>query len=158
MLLGQSIFQSVLTRLDDERADDIVDDTGESFRIQGLGSGFVVSPDDGPVVTAGGADAYLAFLAEEPMPDLQPTAMPQDEPRPAPVAPPHLLRLSPQEIAEDLGIAASDTEADLSEKRRQFAKSNHPDGVPPEFRESANIRMQTANLLIDTALQQLSWR
>jgi hypothetical protein len=158
MLLGQSIFQSVLTRLDEERADDVVDEAGESFRIQGLGSGFVAAPDDGPVVTAGGADAYLAFLPEEPVADRQPIAMPQDETPPAPVAPPHLLRLSPQEIAEDLGIAASDTEAELGEKRRQFAKSNHPDGVPPEFRDSANIRMQTANLLIDTAIRQLSWR
>jgi hypothetical protein len=158
MLLGQSIFQSVLTRLDEERDDDGVDEAGESFRIQGLGSGFVAAPDDGPIVTAGGADAYFAFLPEEPAADQHLAEQAQNAPQPAPVAPPHLLRLSPQEIAEDLGIMPSDTEAELGEKRRQFAKTNHPDGVAPEFRESANIRMQTANLLIDTAIRQLSWR
>jgi hypothetical protein len=158
MLLGQSIFQSVLTRLDEEHADDSVDEARQSFRIQGLGSGFVAAPDDGPVVTAGGAEAYFAFLPEEPVAGGEPLRMAQDEPQPAPVAPPHLLRLSSQEIAEDLGITPSDTEAELSERRRQFAKANHPDGVSPEFRENANKRMQTANLLIDTAIRQLSWR
>jgi hypothetical protein len=157
MLFGQSVFQSVLTRLKEEQEEQ-GDETGAAFRIQGLGMGFVAAPDDGPVATAAGAEAYLAFLPEEPAADPKPTQTTQHEPPPAPVIAPHLLRLSPQEIAEDIGITPADTEAELGEKRRQFARMNHPDGVPPEFRDNANIRMQTANLLIDTAIKQLFWR
>ena len=75
-----------------------------------------------------------------------------------PQIPPHLLRVTQEEIAEELAITAGDTEATLAEKRRRFAKANHPDGVAPEFRDNADIRMKTANLLIDTAIKGLSWR
>jgi hypothetical protein len=68
------------------------------------------------------------------------------------------LRLTTEEIAAELAITATDTEATLAEKRRHFAKANHPDGVAPEFRENANTRMKTANFLIDTAIKGLFWR
>ncbi|CDZ49209.1 hypothetical protein [Neorhizobium galegae] len=155
MLFGQSVFQSVLTRLKQEHSEDEAEEAGSGFRIKGLGMGFVAPQDDGPVVTATGTEAYFAFL-----PDVAEIAIESvlAQEAPAPVIPAHLLRLTTEEIAAELDITAADTEATLGEKRRHFAKANHPDGVAPEFRENANTRMKTANLLIDTAIKGLFWR
>ncbi|PXA83001.1 hypothetical protein DMC25_18495 [Caulobacter sp. D4A] len=161
MLFGQSVFQSVLTRLKQEHGDDEAEEAGTGFRIKGLGVGFVAPTDDGPAVVATGTEAYFAFLPEvaELEPEWQPPLPEPEEPPPAPpVIPAHLLRLTTEEIAAELAITAADTEATLAEKRRKFARANHPDGVAPEFRENANTRMKTANLLIDTAIKGLFWR
>lgn len=156
MLFGQSVFQSVLTRLREEREEE-AEKTETSFRIKGLGVGFVAPTDEGQVLAATGAEAYLAFLPETS--EIEPKLPePEQEEPPAPEIPPHLLRLTEEEIAEELAITAADTEATLAEKRRRFAKANHPDGIAPEFRDNANIRMKTANLLIDTAIKGLFWR
>lgn len=154
MLFGQSVFQSVLTRLKEERGEDEEEDIGASFRIKGLGLGFVAPTDEGPNA-ATGTEAYFAFMPE--LSEIVPPALEPEEPPPLPI-PLHLTRLTQEEIARELAIGPKDTEETLSEKRRQFAKANHPDGVAPEFRENANIRMKTANLLIDTAIKDLFWR
>lgn len=169
MLLGQSVFQSVLTRLKEEQDDDEENgDTTPGFRISGLSSSFVPETVDNPVNLASQAEAYFAFLPEideivpepqviqEPLPESESEAEP--EPEPEPKIPDHLLRISPEEIEQELAITAADTAATLAEKRRLFAKANHPDGVAPEFRDNANTRMKTANLLIDSAIKQLYWR
>lgn len=160
MLFGQSVFQSVLTRLKQEHGEDDSEEAGTGFRIKGLGMGFVAPTDDGPVVTATGTEAYFAFLpdvAEIEIESMRAEDEPQEQPAP-PIIPAHLLRLTTEEIAAELAITAADTEATLAEKRRHFAKANHPDGVAPEFRENANTRMKTANFLIDTAIKGLFWR
>ncbi|CDZ60813.1 Hypothetical protein NGAL_HAMBI2605_12070 [Neorhizobium galegae bv. orientalis] len=156
MLFGQSVFQSVLTRLKQEHGEGEAEEAGTGFRIKGLGMGFVAPQDDGPVVTATGTEAYFAFLPDVAEIGIE-SVLAQEQP-PAPVIPAHLLRLTTEEIAAELDITAADTEATLGEKRRHFAKANHPDGVAPEFRENANTRMKTANLLIDTAIKGLFWR
>ncbi|WP_440411671.1 hypothetical protein [Neorhizobium petrolearium] len=156
MLFGQSVFQSVLTRLEEERGEEEAEETEASFRIKGLGMGFVAPTDEGQALAATGTEAYLAFLPELPEFDLPLTEA--EESKSAPQIPAHLLRLTEKEIAEELAITAADTEATLAEKRRQFAKANHPDGFAPELRDNANIRMKTANLLIDTAIKGLFWR
>lgn len=158
MLFGQSVFQSVLTRLKHERIEDEPEETGAGFRIKGLGLGFVAPTEEG---AATGTEAYFAFLPD--LPEVKPLAEeaePEEPqaPPPAPVIPPHLLRLTQEEIAAELAITAKDTDLTLAEKRRRFARANHPDGVPEAFRENATIRMQTANLLIDTAIKNLFWR
>ena len=159
MLFGQSVFQSVLTRLRQEQGDDEAEEAGTGFRIKGLGMGFVAPTDDGPAVAAAGTEAYFAFLPDIAEIELEREyPAPQPEEPPAPVVPAHLLRLTTEEIAEELAITSADTEATLGEKRRHFAKANHPDSVAPEFRENANTRMKTANLLIDTAIKGLFWR
>ncbi|MGK6312591.1 hypothetical protein [Neorhizobium sp. DT-125] len=155
MLFGQSVFQSVLTRLREEQDEEVAEGTETGFRIKGLGLGFVAPTNEGPSA-AGDTEAYFAFLPE--LPELEQPAPDEEEPAAAPPIPPHLLRLTVEEIAGELAITATDTEATLAEKRRRFAKANHPDGVAPEFRENANIRMKTANLLIDTAIKGLFWR
>ncbi len=45
--------------------------------------------------------------------------------------------------------------ADIRERRRAFARENHPDRVPEEFREQATIRMTTANRLVEAALRKM---
>jgi hypothetical protein len=159
MLFGQSIFQSVLTRLNQENEDDEPEETGTDFRIMGLGVGFVASTTDGEAVSGTGTEAYYAF--EPDVAELVWEAE-QESVKEMPTVtnriPPHLLRLHADEIAADLAIADADTEVSLAEKRRRFAKANHPDLVPKEYRENANIRMTTANLLIDRAIKDRFWR
>lgn len=167
MLLGQSIFQSVLTRLKEEQKDD--EETppeGSDFRIQGLGAGFL-TPDGRPEAAKADAGSYFDYLSDWPAeePDAQrpqanasPEAVKVEQPPEKPVMPAYLERLSEEEIAEDLAISPKDTEASLNEKRRQFAKLNHPDRTEAEFRDNATARMKTANLLIDRAISSLYWR
>ncbi|RWX78751.1 hypothetical protein EPK99_09170 [Neorhizobium lilium] len=163
MLFGQSLFQSVVTRLKTEHEDDLEEATDESFRIRGLGMGFVASTTDEADVTGTGTEAYFAFLHDQPDLAVAETIAPPSpdevvEHIPEPPAPAHLLRLTREEIADELAITAQDTEPSLAEKRRRFAKANHPDRVAPDYRDNANIRMQTANLLIDEAIKRLAWR
>lgn len=156
MLFGQSVFQSMLTRLKEERGEEDAEEEEAGYRLRGLGAGFTTpdtATDTGSSSSAGNADAYFAFMAET-SEDLPEAPAPEiEEPPPEPVIPPHLLRLTTEEIAEELAITAADTVSVLAEKRRLFAKANHPDGVPPDLRDNANIRMKTANLLIDKALK-----
>jgi hypothetical protein len=172
MLLGQSIFQSVLTRLKRERDDDEPEKAAADFRVRGLGAGFVVSTtDEEPDKDAAGdTSAYFADLADlsELEQELEAEAQRNAEIEaqlPAgdqtseagatgePAVPVHLTRLTTQEIAGELAIADADTEATLNDKRRKFAKTNHPDGVAERFRPAATTRMQIANLLIDQAIR-----
>ncbi|TNM62837.1 hypothetical protein [Aliirhizobium smilacinae] len=167
MLLGQSVFQSVLTRLKDEQKDD--EETAPEdadFRIRGLGAGFL-TPDGRPAGAEADTGAYFDYLSDWPgtnpdagksEADTSPDTEDAGKQPEAPVMPPHLERLTEAEIAEDLAISSKDGEAALNEKRRQFAKLNHPDRVAPEFRDNATMRMKTANLMIDRALASLYWR
>ncbi|NKK78926.1 hypothetical protein [Rhizobium leguminosarum] len=164
MLFGQSVFQSVLERLKAE--DETDEDAGAPtvHRVSGLGTGLafdvmafdVMALDVMEGISAASqrvGQAYFdnldldaaAAIAEEPA-----TAPP-----PEPVMPDHLARIAPEEIAAELAIAAADTQQTLNEKRRAFAKANHPDGVAELFRDNANRRMMIANLLIDEAMRRL---
>jgi hypothetical protein len=67
----------------------------------------------------------------------------------------HFKRLSPKEVAKDINLLASDTAAKLKSKRRSFARLNHPDRSPLEWREAATIRMKIANHLVDEALRKI---
>ena len=42
--------------------------------------------------------------------------------------------------------------AEIRERRRAFARENHPDSVSEEFRAPATVRMTIANRLVETAL------
>lgn len=166
MLFGQSVFQSVLTRLTEEEKDgEEAATAGAEFRIRGLGTGFVASTEERAVVSEANIEAYFAYLPDEPVEQPEeadgaaPAMAETDDPpvENAPV-PEHLLRLTEEEVAEDLGISDGDTEATLADKRRQFAKANHPDLVAAQFRDNATIRMTIANQLIDRAIKGLFWR
>lgn len=158
MLFGQSVFQSVLDRL---KADEDLDDDAiaVSPRIHGLLTGLAFDVMEGiSVASARPGQAYLDNLEPETVAVIEPAAIvpPPPEPEPEPAMPEHLARTSPQDVAAELAISARDTVQSLGEKRRSFAKSNHPDGVHPKFREPASARMTIANLLIDEAIRRLS--
>lgn len=148
MLLGLSVFQSVIDRLKEEDEEAAREERGtREWRMPGLGRGFVIETVlNEPEAATAVAAAYLDFLPDPPRP------VPVEEPSP-PVIPAHLLRLSPEEILEDLAITNADTAATLADKRRDFARANHPDMVHPDFRDSATTRMKTANRLIDEAIR-----
>lgn len=156
MLFGQSVFQSVLERLKAEEETEEAE-VPAAHRVQGLSSGLAFDVMEG--VSAASqriGEAYfdnIIFPAE--------TAVPKDpvlppEPEPEPVMPAYLTHIMPQEIADELAISLSDTLQSLGEKRRTFAKANHPDSVAPLFRENATKRMTLANHLIDEAIRRLS--
>lgn len=151
MLFGKSLFQSVVDRLDAE-AEEQAPAEEPAFRINGLSTSFVPdapAPVQPPSDTAADPrlDAYLSLMTEE-------TAPSEPEP-PAPPPPPIWLdRLSPEEVAEDLGLAATDDRDRLQERRRNFARDNHPDRIVEDYREAATVRMKIANRLIDEAINR----
>lgn len=146
MLFGRSVFQSILTRLDAEEPEETPEPSAPAYRIAGLGAGFVVETHGAaPADTAQAPDLLAKF-------DLPPEAEPPPPPGP-PEMPPHLARLSEAEVAEDLALTPADSAEDLAERRRRFARLNHPDLVHPAFREEATHRMMLANMLIDRALR-----
>lgn len=151
MLFKQSVFQSVLDRLDAE--EDVSEKEEAAHRILGLNVSFVATVPGGETPAAHRADeAYLDNLAD-------PIIQPEPEPEPAPkepVMPEHLARTSREEVAAELAITSETTLHSLHEKRRHFAKANHPDGVAAPFREQATARMTLANQLIDEAIRRLT--
>ncbi|QND12968.1 hypothetical protein HB775_03095 [Rhizobium leguminosarum bv. trifolii] len=155
MLFGQSVFQSVLERLkaEDETAEDA--EAPAAHRVSGLGTGLAFDVMEG--VSAASQRVGQAYFDNL---DLDAAAGVVEKPAPAPPAEPimpdHLVRTTPQEVAAELAISAADTPLTLREKRRAFARANHPDGVELPFRDNATKRMMLANLLIDEALRRLS--
>ncbi|WP_416064383.1 hypothetical protein ACK9YZ_15325 [Rhizobium sp. ZK1] len=146
MLFGQSIFQSVLERLKKEDGGEAEEPAAR--RVSGFTTGLAFDVMEG--VSAASqrvGEAYFDNLGPEPAIEAPPP--------PEPVMPAHLARIAPEEIAAELAISSADTQQTLNEKRRAFAKVNHPDGVAQPFRNNANRRMTIANLLIDEAMRRL---
>ncbi|CCF20223.1 conserved protein of unknown function [Pseudorhizobium banfieldiae] len=162
MLVGQSLFQSVLTRLDEEGKQDEDGTDQPTFRQAGLKTAFVAATTeadtDSEATGHAARDAYLDLLEDIPEPETEPMGEQVTEQPPEEPTPPHLLRLAEAEIAEELAVSQTDTAETLAEKRRRFAKDNHPDRVPEALRDNATLRMKTANLLIDRAIKDLYWR
>lgn len=151
MLFGKSVFQSVVDRLNEE-AEEQTTSEEPAFRINGLPASFVpeqpaFSNEASPEAMDQRLDAYLFMMPEE-------VAPPEPEPETPPPPPAWLERLSPSEVAEDLGIEASDDRDRLQERRRHFARENHPDRVAADYRDAATIRMKIANGLIDEAISR----
>jgi hypothetical protein len=149
-MFGMSVFQSVLERLEVERA--LLGDTaadGEATPRDDLPSPIGRSP---AFVIETPARTSAAFAAvERAYLDLAPAER-REEP---PVMPDHLRRTSLTDVAAELDLGERDTGLTLAAKRRRFAAMNHPDRLPPEFRANATIRMKFANMLIDEASRRL---
>lgn len=151
MLFGKSVFQSVVDRLNEE-AEEQTPAEEPAFRINGLPASFVpeqptFSSEASPEAADQRLDAYLFMMPEEVEP-------PEPEPETPPPPPAWLERLSPGEVAEDLGIEASDDRDRLQERRRHFARENHPDRIAADYRDAATMRMKIANGLIDEAISR----
>ncbi|MDQ1186735.1 hypothetical protein [Agrobacterium larrymoorei] len=153
MLFGQSVFQSVVARLEREADERPEEETQTSFSPR-------VIFDPGPITTSSATDtkpdnrplsAYLDLLEETTALNEAPKV---EEREPAPM-PNYLEKTSLAEVSDELAINNKDTLDSLSEKRRAFARLNHPDAVPHACRENAHLRMTAANLLIDQAIRLL---
>jgi hypothetical protein len=154
MLFGQSVFQSVLERLKAEHETEEDAEAPAAHRVAGLGTALAFDVMEGvSVATQRVGQAYFDNLEHEAAASV--AEKPAPLPEPDPVMPDHLTRTTPQEVSAELAISAADTPLTLSEKRRAFARANHPDGVALPFRDNATKRMMLANLLIDEALRRL---
>ncbi|MBR7650819.1 hypothetical protein KCX83_00615 [Brucella oryzae] len=67
-----------------------------------------------------------------------------------------MQKQSPDAIRQELDLRPDLKRAELQQRRRSFAASNHPDRLPEEFRPAAEQRMKTANTLLDTAMATAS--
>jgi len=148
MVAGWSSFEAVLDRVSNERGDTATDRSGSWTAMRGWNSSFVgasLRSQPWPGREEGGA----ADLADH-------TGSSTSAPRPEPAIDiSHFKRLSPKEVAKDINLLASDTAAMLQSKRRSFARRNHPDRSPVEWREAATIRMKIANHMVDEALRRM---
>ncbi|MEF0942553.1 hypothetical protein [Rhizobium sp. BR 362] len=160
MLFGQSLFQSVLDRLDAEEEESEKNEA--AHRIRGLNVSFAATVFGGePAASSRPDDAYVDNLGNdiplsEPMPPESKSKEPEPKEAEPPVMPDYLARTSREDVAAELEISSQTTLQSLHEKRRAFAKANHPDSVAPPFREQATTRMMIANQLIDEAIRRLT--
>jgi hypothetical protein len=143
-VFGKSLFETVLDGMDVEEEEDADED----------------APLRRPRVTTPFlADTSLADRADqrplgELYEDFGEPEVAEPEATPSPIPPAWLERLSEQDVEADLGLGQAMTSADIKEKRRAFARINHPDRVAEEFREAATIRMTIANRLVEVALRR----
>ena len=157
-MFGLTVFESVLERLkaearqagEEETAVEARDESGPG-EVRGLTSGFAGLGAGGTFVSGSQAAAAYLDLYEEPAPvSLEPQ-------HPAPYEPPpHLLRIAPEEVAEDLALGGKESIDELLARRRSFARENHPDRAPEELRANATLRMKIANMLIDETIRRLN--
>ena len=161
-MFGQSVFESVLDRLKAEaresaRHDGDPETDDGATGVRGLPSGFTGLGSGHAFASGSQAEAAYLDLTEEfapaPAEEAVPDAPPAEEP-----PPPHLLRIDPEDVAADLGLSGHETLAELTEKRRLFARTNHPDRAPTELGDNATIRMKIANMLIDETVRRIHVR
>ena len=150
-MFGMTVFESVLERLraearqaEEDAAEEPVESDGPG-EIRGLTSGFAGIGTGSTFVSGSQAAAYLD-LYEEPRPI---------PPEPPPAPPPHLLRITPEEIAEDLALDDGEGLDGLLARRRSFARENHPDRAREDLRANATLRMKIANMLIDETIRRI---
>jgi hypothetical protein len=158
MLLGQSVFQSVLDRLGAEEDGAAAEPDPAGHRIRGLNAGFAAAAREGvSAPSARPGDAYFDHMDVDAIEVDAPSAA---EPSPLevepelPAIPEHLTRTAEADVAAELAIFPNDTLQTLADKRRAFARANHPDSVAPPFRHQATARMKIANALIDEAARR----
>ncbi|MCF3638885.1 hypothetical protein LXM94_02740 [Rhizobium sp. TRM95111] len=156
MIFGQSVFETVVARLAAEAAErePDVDGPAPSPWAPPAGLAGSIAAGKGFVFGRQAEAAYLdmAGATRETGPEpAEPPAAP-----PEPELPPHLARVSPQDVAEDLALTGRESAEELAGLRRAFARANHPDSVHPRMRENATIRMKIANMLIDETMRRIA--
>jgi hypothetical protein len=161
MIVGLSSFEAVLDRVSHEREDIPADRSGAWTAMRGWNSSFICASlrtQPWPSREQRGAarsavDIDVSAPAPRPKAAVHNSA-PTPAPKPRPAIDTSLFkRLSPEEVAKDINLLASDTPAELQSKRRRFARLNHPDRAPAAWREAATTRMKIANHMVDEALR-----
>lgn len=157
-MFGLTVFESVLERLKTEAREaaeqypdhDTYQEEGPG-EIRGLTSGFAGLGTGATFMSGSLAAAAYLDLYEEPAPT------PPEQQSPPTVEPrPHLLRTTPEEVADDLALNGKEDVDDLLARRRSFARDNHPDRAPEELRSNATLRMKIANMLIDETIRRIT--
>lgn len=154
-MFGMTVFESVLERLRAEAREaeeEIAEEQGPG-PVRGLTSGFAGLGATGAFMSGSQAAAAYLDLYEEPAPPEPEPESPPEEPAPVPE---HLLRITPEAVAEDLALTGSEGIDDLAARRRSFARENHPDRAPAELRANATLRMKIANMLIDETIRRIN--
>ncbi|WP_097105582.1 hypothetical protein [Hoeflea halophila] len=148
-------FDAVLDRVTSERAEARSHGSGAWAAMRGWNSSFVATGLGAQPWPAGDqrVAAPSVIASEEPSPAPGPST-PAPRPEPA-IDTSHFQRLSAKEVAEDIDLQASDSAAVLKSKRRRFARINHPDRAPLEWRQAATTRMKIANQMVDEALRRV---
>jgi hypothetical protein len=142
-VFGKSLFETVLDGMDVDEADEDEEVPDRRPRVTAhflADTSFTERADQRPL-----GELYEDF-GEPPL--LEPDVPPSSEP------PAWLDRLSGQDVIDDLGLAPGMTKMEIKERRRAFARSNHPDRVREEFRDAATIRMTIANRVVEDALRK----
>lgn len=161
MIVGLSSFEAVLDRVSHEREDTPADRSGSWTATRGWNSSFIAeSLRTQPWPSReqrGTAPSAVHIDASRPAPRPK-SAVHNDALTPAPKPKPTIdtslfKRLSPEDVAKDINLLATDTHAELQSKRRRFARLNHPDRAPADWREAATTRMKIANHMVDEALR-----
>ena len=154
-MFGMTVFESVLERLKAEAREAEEEDAQEESaggQVRGLTSGFAGLGTVGTFVSGSQAAAAYLDLYEAPRPPEPPSPPPTEAP---PAPPPHLLRTTPEQVAEDLGLTGKEDVDALTARRRSFARDNHPDRASAELRGNATLRMKIANMLIDETIRRI---
>ena len=147
-MFGMTVFESVLERLKAEAREAAGDAPEETVapQVRSLGPGLAGLGAAGVSVSAPQAAAAYLELYEEPQ-----DAEPEPDPPPA-----HLMRTTPEAVAEDLALTGREDIEALTARRRSFARENHPDRAPPALRGNATLRMKIANMLIDETIRRIN--
>lgn len=155
MIVGQSLFDTILERVGQEWAEAPAKHAPSPAAARGWYSRFVAA--DLSRASRWSREEECA-PAPEPAPAATRTEIPAP-PKPKPSIDTSLFkRLSTEEVARDINLLTTDTPAELQSKRRRFARLNHPDRIPIEWREAATTRMKIANHLVDEALRAVAAR
>lgn len=142
-IFGKSLFETVLDGIEVEETEDDEDVPLRRPRVTAhflTDTSFSDRADARPL-----GELYEDFGEPAPV---------EPELPPSPAPPAWLDRLSEQDVIDDLGLASGMTSAEIRDKRRAFARGNHPDRVIEEFRDAATIRMTIANRLVEAALRR----
>jgi hypothetical protein len=156
MIGGLDSFDAVLDRVSTERAESAAHGSGPWTTMRGWNSSFVATSLKSQPWPSRQQRVVADTVVHTDVPTPAPRPVPKPEPRPEPAIDTSLFkRLSPEEVAKDINLLASDTPAELQSKRRSFARLNHPDRAPLEWRQAATTRMKIANHMVDEALRRV---
>ena len=160
-VFGKTLFETVLDGVEPEADDETEDDLDVvAAPVRGFSTGFVFAGD--PIIEEAPPDPRFGYddFAEPWAGEAASEALSAGEAvsdvlnvEPDPELSRRMERLTVEAIREELALVASMPVAALRERRRAFARENHPDRLDAKFGEQATLRMKIANQVIDEAIR-----